>query len=116
MAHGRWYATAITLSDGRVMVFSGTTETGTTNRAVEIYTEGVGWSPEYIAPWTPPLYPRLHLLPDGECFIQAHGRLRDTLIFPPRLGRLVQACTNLIAHTVILFYCRFCQRTITFLV
>ena len=68
MAHGRWYATALTLSDGRVMVFSGTTETGTTNKAVEIYTEGVGWSPEYIAPWTPPLYPRLHLLPDGRVF------------------------------------------------
>src|SRR3984893_1290481 len=68
MAHGRWYATAITLSDGRVMAFSGTTETGTTNQAVEIYTEGVGWSPEYIAPWTPPLYPRLHLLPDGRVF------------------------------------------------
>src|SRR2546423_6098745 len=38
MAHGRWYPTATVLGDGRVMVFSGLTETGTTNNAVEIYT------------------------------------------------------------------------------
>jgi hypothetical protein len=32
MAHGRWYATAITLGDGRVLAFSGTDETGATNQ------------------------------------------------------------------------------------
>src|SRR6266851_2302589 len=31
MAHGRWYPTATTLSDGRIMVFSGLDENGNTN-------------------------------------------------------------------------------------
>ncbi len=68
MAHGRWYPTAIALSDGSVMTFSGLTETGGTNTAVEIYAAGLGWSQEYVAPWTPPLYPRMHLLPNGTVF------------------------------------------------
>src|SRR5438270_3686309 len=46
MAHGRWYPTATTLADGRVMVFSGLNENGPTNTAVEIYTVGSGWSQE----------------------------------------------------------------------
>ena len=57
MAHGRWYPTMTMLGDGRVMTFSGLNETGGTNTAVEIYTVGSGWSPEYPAGWTPPLYP-----------------------------------------------------------
>jgi fibronectin type 3 domain-containing protein len=68
MAHGRWYPTATVLGDGRVMVFSGLTETGVTNNAVEIYTLGSGWSQQFNAPFTPPLYPRLHLLPSGKVF------------------------------------------------
>jgi hypothetical protein len=69
MAHGRWYPTGTTLGDGRIMVFSGVNETsGATNTAVEIYTVGAGWSPQYPAPWTPPLYPRMHLLPNGKIF------------------------------------------------
>ena len=68
MAHGRWYPTPTVLSNGSVMTFSGFTETGSTNQAVEIYTVGSGWSPQYVAPWTPPLYPRMHLLPNGTVF------------------------------------------------
>ena len=68
MAHGRWYPTATVLGDGRVMTFSGLNETGGTNTAVEFYTVGSGWSSEYPAGWTPPLYPRMHLLPDGRVF------------------------------------------------
>jgi Domain of unknown function (DUF1929) len=68
MAHGRWYPTVLTLGDGRVMTFSGDNETDVTNTAVEFYTIGSGWSTQYIAPWTPDLYPRLHLLPNGEVF------------------------------------------------
>ena len=68
MAHGRWYPTVTTLGDGRVMTFSGLSETGGTNTAVEIYTVGSGWSPEYPAGWTPPLYPRMHLSTDGRVF------------------------------------------------
>jgi galactose oxidase-like protein/IPT/TIG domain-containing protein/glyoxal oxidase-like protein len=72
MAHGRWYPTVITLGDGRVMAFSGSDETtGSTNTAVEFYTVGAGWSQQFTAPWTPPLYPRLHLLPNGQVFASA---------------------------------------------
>jgi hypothetical protein len=73
MAHGRWYPTVTTLGDGRVMTFSGLLDTGGTNSTVEIYTPGVGWSPEYPAGWTPPLYPRLHLLPDGRVLYSGSG-------------------------------------------
>lgn len=65
MAHGRWYPTVLTLGDGRVMAFSGLNETGGTNTSVEFYTIGSGWSTQYFASWTPDLYPRLHLLPNG---------------------------------------------------
>src|SRR5438094_441329 len=68
MAHGRWYPTVVTLGDGRVMTFSGLNETGGTNTAVEFYTVGSGWSTQYPASWTPDLYPRLHLLPNGKVF------------------------------------------------
>jgi hypothetical protein len=68
MAHGRWYPTVTTLGDGRVMTFSGLTENGATNTAVEIYTVGSGWSQQYMASWTPPLYPRMNLLPNGKVF------------------------------------------------
>jgi len=68
MAHGRWYPTLLTLGDGRVMTFSGLKETGGTNTAVEFYSADTGWGGEYIAPWTPDLYPWLHLLPNGKVF------------------------------------------------
>jgi PKD repeat protein len=73
MAHGRWYPTVTTLSDGRVMTFSGLNETGGTNTAVEIYTVGSVWSSEYPAGWTPPLYPRMHLMTDGRVFYSGSG-------------------------------------------
>jgi len=67
--HGRWYPTVITLSDGTVMTFSGLNETGSTNSTVEIFAPTTGtWSPQYTANFTPPLYPRLHLLPNGNVF------------------------------------------------
>jgi hypothetical protein len=74
MAHGRWYPTTTTLGDGRVMTFSGLLETGGTNSTVEIYTVGAGWSQEYPAGWTPPLYPRMHLSTDGRVFYAGSGR------------------------------------------
>lgn len=65
MAQGRWYPTVLTLANGTIMTFSGLTETGSTNTSVEFFTEGSGWSTPYVAPFTPDLYPRLHLLPNG---------------------------------------------------
>ena len=81
MAHGRWYPTVTLLSDGRVMAFGGSDETGGTNTTVEIYTVGSGWSPAYTASWTPPLYPREHLLPNGNVFVS--GPNAPTLTFNP---------------------------------
>ena len=95
MAHGRWYASVIELNDGGLMAFSGITEEdysgapqptddtgrGPHNKDVEIYRIGIGWSPEYEAPWTPPLYPRMHLLPNGTVFYS--GETNSSNIFNP---------------------------------
>ena len=81
MAHGRWYPTTTVLGDGRVMTFSGLNETGGTNLAVEIYTPGSGWGPEAISSWTPPLYPRLHLMPNGSVAYSGSGR--NARLFDP---------------------------------
>jgi hypothetical protein len=72
MAHGRWYASAITLGDGRVLAFSGIDETGAVSQTIEIYKVGSGWSAPYKALFTPPLYPWLHLLPNGTVFYSGH--------------------------------------------
>jgi hypothetical protein len=94
MAHGRWYPTLTTLGDGRVMTFSGLTETGGTNSTVEIYTPGGGWSPEYPAGWTPPLYPRQHLLPNGKVLYSGLGT--GTRTFDPA----TQSWSGVIANTI----------------
>jgi hypothetical protein len=93
MAHGRWYPTVLTLGDGRVMTFSGLNENGNTNTAVEFYTAGSGWSTQYIAPWTPDLYPRLHLLPNGEVFYS--GAQTTSKLFNPS----TQTWNTNVAHT-----------------
>ena len=67
MAHGRWYATAITLSDGRILAFSGLNETGQTNSAVEMYTVASGWSSPYAAPFVPPPLPLAASPAEWEC-------------------------------------------------
>ena len=81
MAHGRWYATAITLGDGRILAFSGLNETGQTNSTVEMYTVASGWSSPYAAPFVPSLYPWLHLLPNGNVFYS--GSSSTSNIFNP---------------------------------
>ena len=81
MAHGRWYPTATTLKDGTLMIFSGLDENGNTNQAVEFYKVGSGWSQQYEASYTPPLYPRLHLLPNGQVF--ASGPTPGSGMFSP---------------------------------
>ena len=81
MADGRWYATAITLPDGRVMVFSGYNESGGINQTVELYKVASGWSTPYNAGWTPPLYPWLHVLPSGNVFYS--GSTGMSQIFNP---------------------------------
>ena len=76
MANGRWYATTTELGDGRIMTFSGLSSTGGTNNTVEIYdlnNAGAGWSGPTTAPFSPPLYPRMALLPNGKVFYTGHG-------------------------------------------
>ena len=81
MAHGRWYPTLTTLGDGRIMSLSESLRAAGTNTAVEIYTVGSGWSQQYFAGWTPPLYPRMHLLPNGTVFYSGQGT--SSAIFNP---------------------------------
>jgi len=93
MAHGRWYPTSTVLGDGRIMVFSGLNETGGTNTSVEFYSAGSGWSAAFSAPWTPPLYPRMHVLPNGNVFYS--GPSTGSNIFNP----VTHTWTNNVAFT-----------------
>jgi fibronectin type 3 domain-containing protein len=91
MVDGRWYATATTLGDGRVMTFSGLRLTGGTNNSVEIYdlaNAGPGWTAPTTAPFSPPLYPRMALLPNGKVFYtgQGSGSNPNAWIFDPAAG------------------------------
>lgn len=70
MAHARWYPTAVSLNDGRVLAFSGGHPIAA---VVEVY-DGTGWAPVTGADRTfQELYPALHLLPSGEIFYTRAG-------------------------------------------
>jgi fibronectin type 3 domain-containing protein len=76
MAQGRWYGSVIELADGRAMAMSGLTQTGAVTRAIEIYdpsNPGGGWVGAGTAPFSPPLYPRIFLLPNGNVFYNGQG-------------------------------------------
>jgi hypothetical protein len=76
MSKGRWYASAIELGDGSILAMSGLTQTGGTSTQVEIYdlkNAGAGWKPPTNLGFTPPLYPRIFLLPNGNVFYTGHG-------------------------------------------
>lgn len=70
MAAGRWYPTVIMLPDERVIAVAGLTKRfpWVVLKKTEIYTVGAGWSHFKKADRWMPLYPRLHLLPDGKVF------------------------------------------------
>ena len=105
MVDGRWYATATALADGRIMAMSGLTQTGGTSRTIEIYDlqrAGTGWNPPTSVPFTPPLYPRLELLPGGRVFYTGHGSGTSTAnawIFDPATGGWTQSATTHIDRT-----------------
>lgn len=70
MAHARWYPTALSLSDGRVLAFSGGHPIAA---EVEVF-DGGAWAPVSGADRTfEELYPGLHLLPSGEIFYTRAG-------------------------------------------
>ncbi len=82
MSRGRWYPTLITLGDGRVLAVAGLTKhfPWVFLRRIEVYTPGAGWSRLPNASRGLPLYPRLHLLPDGA--ILYSGSYNTHLVFP----------------------------------
>ena len=92
MAHGRWYPTATTLGNGKVMVFGGSDENGLDNNTVEIYTVGSGWSQPYQASFYPPFYPRMHLLPNGTVFNS--GSQPNSFIFNPATQTWTSSATT----------------------
>jgi hypothetical protein len=88
MNYGRWYPGLVTMSDGRVFVASGVTklikpiypdnppQSGTNVEQTETYTPSTGlWTYNGTAGnRTLPLFPRMHLLPDGHVFYDAAGQ------------------------------------------
>src|ERR1700692_4470148 len=94
MAHARLYPPSTVLGAGRVLIFSGLDEHGATNSQTEIYTVGAGWAPPVMAPWTPPLYPRLHVLPNGKVFYS--GSTTQSRLFDP----VANTWSNVIATTI----------------
>ena len=92
MAHGRWYPTGTVLGDGRVLAFSGLDENSNTNTTVELFTEGSGWSSPVAAGWTPPLYPRMHVLPTGKVFYS--GSTTSSRIFDPSTSAWTSVATT----------------------
>lgn len=90
MHFGRWYPSMVTLGDGKVFLASGVTkliktmyadrpptESGTNVHQTETFNPRTGtWA--YNGPAADrslPLYPRLHLLPNGEVFYNAGGQV-----------------------------------------
>ncbi|MGV8711907.1 MAG: galactose oxidase-like domain-containing protein [Nitrosomonas sp.] len=70
MTHARWYPTAVRLSDGQILAFSGGHPVAA---EVEVFGGG-GWAPVTGANRSfDELYPGMHLLPSGEIFYTRAG-------------------------------------------
>src|SRR4051794_10303332 len=88
MKYGRWYPSLVTLGDGKVFVASGVTKllkpvytqrplmSGTNVEQSETFDPAAGKWADNGAGGTRslPLYPRLHLLPDGHVYYDAGGQ------------------------------------------
>lgn len=88
MNYGRWYPSMVTQPDGTLTVFSGVTklikpvyadrplDSGTNVKQTENYDPKTGaWTANpATANKSLPLYPRLHLLPDGKTYYDAGGQ------------------------------------------
>ena len=68
--YGRWYPTCIMIPDGRVLTMAGLTKypPWLFLNKIEFYLRDSGWKVLNGANKWLPLYPRLHLLPNGEVF------------------------------------------------
>jgi hypothetical protein len=89
MQYGRWYPSTVTLANGKVLVASGVTklvkpiypnrpaDSGANVRQTETYDPATGRFSTNQQPGANkslPLYPRLHLLPDGKVYYDAGGQ------------------------------------------
>ena len=105
MVNGRWYGSATALGDGRVMAFSGLNLSGGTNNTTEIYdlqNAGAGWLSPVTAPFTPPLFPRMYLLPNGHVFYTGQGsgsNNANSWIFDPIGGSWTQSAPTTMNRT-----------------
>jgi galactose oxidase len=79
MNKGRWYPTVLALADGTALVSSGT-ENNVTNEVSQIW-DGTNW--RSLAVFKPglPLYPRMHVAPDGQAFMS--GWLAQSYLLNP---------------------------------
>lgn len=85
MREPRWYPSLITLPDGRVSVTSGVRRAIATFTSPDLSLSQVRltevfdpdrrrWEDAGLSDWSFPLYPRLHLLPDGKVFYGGAGQ------------------------------------------
>lgn len=98
MAVGRWYPTLVTLADGSVLTAAGLTKhpPWVVLRKIERYSAARGWSVVDGAGRWLPLYPRLHLLPDGDVFYA--GSYNTHYTFPFSLGSFPTAVLDAETH------------------
>jgi galactose oxidase-like protein/Big-like domain-containing protein/glyoxal oxidase-like protein/Kelch motif protein len=69
MNGARWYPTNTTLANGDVVVVSGSVDSETNlNRLPEVWNSASGWRPLSGAQLSQPLYPWMHLAPNGRIF------------------------------------------------
>jgi hypothetical protein len=68
MSAGRWYPTNTTLANGEALVISGTIDRTHVNSLPEVWNTATGWRPLTDAQLSLPLYPWMHLAPNGKIF------------------------------------------------
>lgn len=69
MSDGRWYPTNTVMADSRTLVIGGYSQTGPVSRTIEIFDPaGSGSWTKYPISFSPALYPRGHLEPNGIVF------------------------------------------------
>jgi hypothetical protein len=75
MSHARWYPTAVTLANGEVLVLSGSETAGSVVQLPEVWrtNSGGGWRALSTALGHLPLYPYVHVAPNGFAFVAGPG-------------------------------------------
>lgn len=83
MKHGRWYPTCIMISDGTIITMAGLSKKFPWVFLSEIeafYNDSKEWKVMKGSNWRLPLYPRLHLLPNGDIFYA--GSFNTHYVYP----------------------------------